>query len=111
MGKQMEEISDSLKALRKIEKDDYAQGATLVRTAHEAMLKSMVHQAALVKEMQDGPEKVKALADSRRLMGLAYAALCELEIAYLEKDDAKIEAAMDKVKGSKKEGHKKYTDD
>ena len=58
-----------------------------------------------------GDEKAKALADSRRLLGLSYAALCELEIAYLEKDPAKIEAAMTKVKGTKKEGHKKYTDD
>lgn len=107
----MEEVSDSLKALRKIPKDDYAQGADLVRKAHTALLKSMVYQASLVKEMKDGVEKQVALADSRRLLGEAYAALCELEIAYLEKDEAKIEAAMKKVKGAKRDGHKKYTDD
>lgn len=111
MEEQMKATGKALKELRKIAKDDYAGGAKLSREAHEALLKSMAHQASLVKDMPDGVEKEKALADSRRLLGLAYAALCELEIAYLEKDDAKIEAAMAKIKDSKGEGHKKYTDD
>ncbi|WP_346187000.1 hypothetical protein [Rubritalea halochordaticola] len=111
MEKDMKETGSALKSLRKIEKSDYEGGAKLVREAHEALLKSMSQQASMVKDMPDGVDKQKALADSRRLLGLAYAALCELEIAYLEKDDAKIEAAMTKIKDSKKEGHKKYTDD
>lgn len=111
MGEEMETVSKSLKSLRKIAKDDYAAGAAAVQKAHVALLKSMSYTAAMVKEMPEGPEKAIALADSRRLLGLSYAALCELEVAYLKKDEALIKAAMDKVKASKKEGHKKYTDD
>lgn len=61
--------------------------------------------------MADGKDKAKALADYRRMMGLSYASLCELEIAYLEEDAEKVDAAMTKVKAGKKEGHKKYSDD
>lgn len=111
MEKDMKEASDALKSLRKIDATDFEGGAKLAREAHVALLKSMAHQASMVKDMPDGVEKQKALADSRRLLGLAYAALCELEIAYLEKDKDKVDAAMTKIKDSKKEGHKKYTDD
>ncbi len=48
---------------------------------------------------------------SRRLMGLTYAILCEMEIAYVKKDDALVKDLAKKWKGLKKEGHKKYTDD
>ena len=111
MAIEMQAVSKQLKSLRKIDKDDFATAAEAVRKAHTALLSAMQYTAALVEEMPKGDEKAKALADSRRLLGLSYAALCELELAYLEKDPAKIEAAMTKVKGTKKEGHKKYTDD
>lgn len=107
----MKDVSKSLKGLRQIAKDDYAGGAAMARKAHEALLRSMEHTASMVKDMPDGAEKAKALADSRRLLGQTYSALCELELAYLEKSDAKIAAAMGKIKESKGEGHKKYTDD
>ncbi|MFD2277098.1 hypothetical protein ACFSQZ_11500 [Rubritalea spongiae] len=111
MEKAMSTASKSLKSLRTIPKDDYTAAADAVRTAHEAILKSMSYTASMVAEMPDGLEKQKALADSRRILGLNYSALCELELAYLEGDAAKIEAATEKMKETKKEGHKKYTDD
>lgn len=111
MGKAMSETSKALKSLRKLPKDDYKAAAAAVRTAHEALLKSMSYTAVMVEEMPAGDEKAKALADSRRILGLNYAALCELELAYLEGDDEMIAAANAKVKESKKEGHRKYTDD
>jgi Arc/MetJ-type ribon-helix-helix transcriptional regulator len=111
MGKEMKTVSDSLKSLRKIEKGDYAAGAEAVRKASEAMLRSMAYSPSMVKDMKDGDEKTIALADSRRLMGLTYAILCEMEIAYIKKDDKLIEELGDKWKELKKEGHKKYTDD
>jgi predicted negative regulator of RcsB-dependent stress response len=61
--------------------------------------------------MPDGKEKTKAIADYRRMMGLSYANLSELELAYLEEDEEKVDEAMKKVKAGKKEGHKKYSDD
>ncbi|MFD2159422.1 hypothetical protein ACFSW8_10965 [Rubritalea tangerina] len=111
MATEMKVVSKQLKALRTIPKDDYAAGAEAVRKAHEALLAAMQYIPVMVEEMPDGEEKAKAIADSRRVMGLSYASLCALELAYLEKDPAKIEAAMSKVKEVKKEGHKKYTDD
>lgn len=111
MAKEMKEVGKSVKALRMVAKGDYAAGAAAVRKAHEALLRAMGHTASMVQEMPDGVEKDKALADSRRLLGENYTALCELELAYLEKNDAKIAAAMEKIKQSKGEGHKKYTDD
>ena len=111
MEKEMKAVSDSLKTLRRMDKSDYAAGAAAVRKAHEAILRSMAYSPSLVKEMPDGEEKDIALADSRRLMGLTYAVLCEMEIAYIKKDDALIGELASKWKGLKKEGHKKYTDD
>lgn len=111
MDKEMKIVSDSLKTLRKIDKSDHAAGAAEVRKAHEAILRSMAYSPSLVKQMKDGDEKSIALADSRRLMGLTYSILCEMEIAYIKKDDALIKELSKKWKKLKKEGHKKYTDD
>lgn len=111
LGEAMEQTSKALKSLRKIDKDDWAAAAKAARTAADGARKAMEFEPALVKEMADGTEKVKAVADYRRIMGLSYAALCELEIAYLDKDQAKVDAALKKIKSIKKDGHKKYTDD
>lgn len=111
MEKEMKTVSSKLKELRKMDKTDYAGGAEKVREAHTALLNSMAYVPALVKEMKDGDEKSIALADSRRLLGHTYSILCELEIAYLKKDDKLINDLASKWKDLKKEGHKKYTDD
>ncbi len=111
MEKEMKTVSDRLKALRKMDKSDYVGGAKVVREAHSALLRSMAFDPSLVKDMKDGDQKAIALADSRRLMGLTYAILCELEIAYIKKDDKLITELASKWKSLKKEGHKAYTDD
>ncbi len=111
LAKRMKEASAALKALRKLEKDDWAGGVAKSRIAAEGIRKGMEFVPAMIKDMKDGVEKDKALADYRRLMGLNYAALCGLELAYLEKDVAKVEAATKSWKGLKKEGHKKYEDE
>lgn len=111
MGKEMAAASKKLKSLRTLPLNDFEAAAIAVRKSHEALLRSMAHTPALIAEMPEGIEKQKALADSRRLLGLSYAALCELEIAYLDKDDAKVKSIMSQIKQLKKEGHKKYTDD
>ncbi|MBK1854508.1 hypothetical protein JO972_06035 [Verrucomicrobiaceae bacterium 5K15] len=111
LEKAMKISSNALKSLRKIDKNDWAAGAEAARTAADGIRQGMEFIPSLVKDMADGKEKTKAIADYRRMMGLNYAALCELEIGYLEEDQEKIDAAMSKVKSAKKEGHKKYTDD
>jgi len=111
LAKAMDESGKALKSLRKIEKNDWAAGAKAARTAAEGCRKGMAYIPALVKEMPDGKEKTKAIADYRRLMGVSYASLCALELAYLSEDQTKVDAAMKDVKAVKKEGHKKYEDD
>ncbi len=111
LDKVMKETSKALKLLRKIDKNDWAAGAKAARAAAEGCRKGMAYVPALIKDMKEGKEKAKALADYKRLMGLSYAALCELELAYLDEDQAKVDAAMKKVKAGKKSGHKKYSDD
>lgn len=111
LTKTMEQSSDALKSLRKIDKDDWAGGAEAARRAADGLRKGMEFIPILIEGMPEGIEKAKALADYRRMMGLSYANLCELEIAYLEEDAEKVDAAMTKVKAGKKEGHKKYSDD
>ncbi|MFK7909300.1 MAG: hypothetical protein AB8F34_01725 [Akkermansiaceae bacterium] len=111
LAKSMSQASKALKALRKLPKDDWAGGAKAARTAADGIRQGMEFTPAMLKDMKDGLEKEKALADYRRLMGLNYAALCELELAYLEQDPAKIEAATKSWKALKKEGHKKYEDE
>lgn len=111
LTKTMTESSKALKSLRKIDRHDWAGGAEAARAAAEGLRKGMEYIPALIKDMADGKDKEKAIADYRRMMGLSYAYLCELEIAYLEEDADKVDAAMSKVKAGKKEGHKKYSDD
>lgn len=111
LGKAMEEGAIALKSLRKIDKSDWAGAAKAARAAADGMRKSMPHVPVLVQRMPEGKEKAKAVADYKRVMGEVYAALCELELAYLDEDSAKVEAAMGKIKALKKEGHKKYEDD
>lgn len=114
MQKEFKIVSSKLKFLRKLDKEDkgyHAAAAKAVREAGAAMLRTMAYSPSMVKEMPDGDEKLIALADSRRLMGLTYAILCELEVAYLKKDDKLVRELTKKWKGLKKEGHKKYKAD
>jgi hypothetical protein len=111
LAKAMEQSGKALKSLRKIEKGDWAAGAKAARVAADGIRKSMEFEPALLQEIKDPQKKAKALADYKRLLGKAYTALCELELAYLDEDQAKVDVAMKKVKASKKEGHKKYEDD
>lgn len=107
----MEQTSDAIKSLRKIDKNDWAALAEAARKAADGIRKGMEFIPVLIKDMPDGKDKAKAIADYRRMMGLSYANLSELELAYLEEDEEKVEEVLKKVKAGKKEGHKKYSDD
>jgi hypothetical protein len=61
-----------------------------------------------IEELPEGPEKIRALADSRRLMGLTLAGYAELELAFLAQDEEKAEETLDKLKEIKAESHEKY---
>ncbi|MDB9741298.1 hypothetical protein OAB00_00440 [Akkermansiaceae bacterium] len=110
MMKEMEKSGKALKAMRKVDPSDWAALAALAKESREAFLRSMSYEASVIEEMLDGKEKQIASADSKRYLGLCYAALCELEIAYLKEDAALVEAAIDSYKSLKSDGHDLYTE-
>ena len=56
----MEQTSDALKSLRKMDKDDWAAGAKAARTAADGVRKGMEFIPVLIKDMKDGKEKTMA---------------------------------------------------
>jgi soluble cytochrome b562 len=110
LGKEMESINDSFKALTK--EKDAAKGAALARKAQEGMLKGMTMVPDFITDMIPDPkEKEKALADYRRLMGETYVVFCKIEIAFLEGKMDEVTQLADAAKALKKEGHKKYIEE
>lgn len=109
LGKEMDELSGSLKGLRKAE--TWADKVALAQKGQVATLNSLKHLPVIFKDIKDEAEKKKATADYKRLMGLTYVGLCELEMAFLAEDEDKADAAIDKLKELKKEGHRAYTED
>jgi len=107
LAQEMDKVSSSLKGLRKAE--TFADKIKLAQTAQEATLKSLEYLPILFKDIQ-GKDLAKGTADYKRLIGLTYAALCELELAFIAEDDAKADEVVDKLKALKKEGHREYTD-
>ena len=107
LAQEMDKVSSSLKGLRKAE--TFADKIKLAQTAQKATLKSLEYLPILFKDVQ-GKDLAKGTADYKRLIGLTYAALCELELAFIAEDDAKADEVVDKLKALKKEGHSEYTD-
>ena len=109
LGNQMQDIKAALKGLRKAE--DWDAKAALARKAQEACLNSLQHLPKTFEKITDEKEKAKATADYKRLIGLSYVALCQLEGAFLAEDQDAADAAIDKINATKKEGHDAYTED
>ena len=105
----MDKVSSSLKSLRKAE--GWEAKAEIARKAQEACLGGLKYLPKTFEKITDAKEKAKATADYKRLIGLAYAAMCQLESAFLEEDEDAVDEAMSLIKSLKKEGHKKYEDD
>lgn len=106
LAEQMDIVSGSLKRLRRAETTD--EKVKLVQEAQVATLKGLEYLPAGFKNIKDKKALAKATADYKRLTGLTYVGLCELEMAFLAEDEEKSDAAIDKLKELKKEGHKAY---
>ena len=109
LAKQMEAMNDAYKAMRR--EEDPAKGAALAREAQDAMVKAIVETPELVKAMPDGPEKVKASAEYRKMMGSLISTLASLEIAFLDKDMAKVKEIIESMRDVKKQGHDKFMEE
>ncbi|MEO5712551.1 MAG: cytochrome b562 [Luteolibacter sp.] len=106
LGKQMESMNDAYKAFRK--ETDPVKGAALARDAQQAALKAAAETPALIKDLPEGPDKLKAAVEYRKMMGKLFISLCEVEEAFNNgkvEDVAKIVASL---KDMKKEGHEKF---
>ena len=109
LGEQMEKFNDAYKALRNVE--DPQKAAALTREAQQAVAKSLGEMPDLVTKMPDGPDKAKAAAEYRLMMGKVYVTLCEVESAYLAGDMDKASELLRSLRSAKKEGHDKFMED
>ncbi|HJM65383.1 MAG: hypothetical protein CMN05_00240 [Roseibacillus sp.] len=110
MEEAMDLMSGSLKRLRRLRRDPdrWTKSAALVAEGSQIVIASMKWIPKEIEELPEGPEKIRALADSRRLMGLTLAGYAELELAFLAQDEEKAEETLDKLKEIKAESHEKY---
>ncbi len=106
LGKQMEAMNDAYKAFRT--ETDPVKGAALAREAQQAALKSAIETPAMIKEMPDGPDKVKAAVGFRKMMGKLVISLCEVEEAFINGKLEDVAKIVTTLKELKKDGHEKY---
>ena len=109
LAKQMEAMNDAYKAMRR--ETNPVKGAALAREAQDAMVKAISETPELVKAMPDGPDKAKASAQYRKMMGGLISTLADMEIAFLDGDLAKVKEIVDTMRRMKKEGHDKFMED
>ena len=109
LGKQMEEFNDAYKALRR--EEDPAKAAALTREAQQAVVKSLSELPSMVGKMPEGPEKAKAAAEYRLMMGKVYVTLCEIEAASLAGEMDKVAELVKGLRTAKKEGHDKFMEE
>jgi Cytochrome b562 len=106
LGKQMEGMNDAFKSLKK--ETDPVKGAEFARVAQESVLKSVQEIPELIKEMPDGPDKVKAALTFRKMMGQLLVIYCEIEEAFLNGKAADVPKMLDALKELKKSGHDQF---
>jgi hypothetical protein len=109
LAKQMEAMNDAYKAFRK--ETDPAKGAALAREAQAAVVKSLSESPAMLAKMPEGPDKAKASAAYRKMMGQLYVTLCEVEEAFLTGNTAEVAKLVEAMKEMKKSGHDKFMED
>ncbi len=106
LGKQMESLSDAYKAFRK--ETDPVKGATLAREAQQGALKAAMEIPKVVKDMPEGPEKIKAALEYRKMMGKMFLSLCDVEDAFNNGKIEEVAKIVNNLKEMKKEGHEKF---
>jgi hypothetical protein len=109
LSEQMEVMNDAYKAMRR--ETDPAKGAELARKAQDAMVKGIVELPEMIVGMLDGPEKAKASAEYRKMMGNLIATLADMELAFLNNDMAKVKEIVESMRDIKKQGHDKFMEE
>ena len=109
LGGQMEKMDDAYKAFRKTE--DVVVGAEKAREAQSAVAEGLSELPSMIAKMPKGPEREKAAAGYRLMMGQLYVKLCEVEEAFLSKDLEKVGKLVEDLKELKKTGHNKFMEE
>lgn len=84
------------------------KGAALAREAQQGALKAAMEIPALIKDMPEGPEKIKAAVEYRKMMGKLFISLCEVEEAFSNGKLEEVAKIVTTLKEMKKEGHEKF---
>jgi soluble cytochrome b562 len=109
LGDQMAAMNDAFKAFRR--ETDPVKGATQAREAQMAAIKSAGEIPETVKAMPDGPDKAKAQAAYRKMMGKLLVTLCEVEEAFLNGRVEEVAKIVESLKELKKAGHDKFMEE
>lgn len=109
LAKQMDEMNDAYKAMRR--ETDPAKGAELARTAQDAIVKGIIELPEMVKAMADGPEKAKASAEYRKMMGTLITTLADMELAFLNNDMTRVKEIIESMRDIKKQGHDQFMEE
>ncbi len=109
LAKQMEAMDDAFKGFRK--ETDPVKGATQAREAQQAALKSASEIPEMFKAMPEGPEKVKALLEYRKMIGKLFVTFCEVEEAFLNGKMDEVVKIVTAIKEMKKAGHDKFIEE
>ena len=109
LARQMSEIDDAYKALKK--ETDPEKGAAAARVAQQALVLGLAELPEMLKKMPDGPAKAAAAAEYRKLMAQCYVVFCEIEQAFLAGKIDQIEGLIENFKAIKKMGHQKFIED
>ena len=109
LEEQMEALDDAFKGFRR--ETDAVKGAAAARESQMAALKSAAEVPITLKAMPEGPEKAKALAEYRKMMGKLFVTLCEVEEAFLNGKMDEVAKIVDVIKEMKKTGHDKFVED
>lgn len=109
LGKQMESLDDAYKAFRRAQNN--GEGAASAREAQQAVVKGLSEVPAMLAKMPDGPQRAKAVAAYRHLMGQLYVKLCEVEQAFLDEKPDRVQSLVDEIKELKKKGHDQFMEE
>jgi soluble cytochrome b562 len=109
LAKQMESMDDAFKGFRR--ETDPVKGAAQAREAQQAALKSALEIPELLAAMPDGPDKVKALLEYRKMIGKLFVTFCEVEEAFLNGKMDEVAKIVTSIKEMKKAGHDKFIEE
>lgn len=109
LATQMEILNDAYKGFRK--ETDPEKGATLVREAQQAVLKSIGELPEMLVKMPEGRVKMVAAAEYRKMMGQLLVTLNELELSFLAGKTEETARLLEVLKDSKKKGHNQFMEE